>query len=217
MSLMTRFFPAVFAAAALLAGAARAESPDLVRIGRVYVVGNTRTRQNVILDCVRLYPGWPLNADELCKAEANLARLGLFKCTPNGSVRPTVTVLDGDKDEQFKDVLVTVEEDATGSLEVGLGWDTEDGLVLGLALDERNFDFSRLPTSWDDLRGGDAFRGGGQHVRLTVGLGMAGGLRLGAAVDTPHLAPWSRRSFGCRFLTADDCARVCSLLTGSRR
>jgi outer membrane protein assembly complex protein YaeT len=136
------------------------------KVGQILVVGNEVTRQNVILREVPLFPGQLLSYPELRVAERNLARLNIFEMNPDSGVRPTVTVLDPDSDSEFKDVLVNVQETRTGSLLFGLGVNSDAGLTGSIVLNERNFDITRYPTSFDDLLSGHAFRGGGQELRM---------------------------------------------------
>src|SRR4051794_40136609 len=75
-----------------------------MRVGNIFVVGNTATRQPVILRQIPLYPGNVLSVAGLETGARNLARLNLFKG------KPTVTVLDPEEESKFKDILVTVEE-----------------------------------------------------------------------------------------------------------
>ncbi|MEI6770053.1 MAG: outer membrane protein assembly factor BamA [Planctomycetota bacterium] len=136
------------------------------RVGQVFVVGNERTKQNVILRQVPLFPGQVLTYPDLRLAEKNLARLNIFETSPDGAVRPTVTVLDPDLESEFKDLLVTVQEASTGSLLFGVGVNSDAGMNGSIVLNERNFDITRVPTSLDDLMSGGAFRGAGQEFRL---------------------------------------------------
>ncbi|MFM7151900.1 MAG: outer membrane protein assembly factor BamA, partial [Gemmataceae bacterium] len=138
------------------------------RVGQVFIVGNERTKQNVILRQVPLYPGQVLSFPAMREAERNLARLNIFETSPDGSVRPTVSVLDNplDPDSPYKDVLVSVQEASTGSLMFGLGVNSDSGLTGSIVLNERNFDITKIPTSFDDFLNGTAFRGAGQEFRL---------------------------------------------------
>lgn len=138
------------------------------RVGRVIVIGNTRTAQNVILRQVPLEPGQVLTYPDIRVTERNLARLGIFKSTPDGSIRPTVTVQDNPSApfSEFKDILVQVEEDNTGSLMFGVGVNSDAGLTGSVVLTERNFDLFRWPTSFEDAVSGNAFRGAGQEFRV---------------------------------------------------
>jgi outer membrane protein assembly factor BamA len=132
-------------------------------VGQVLVVGNERTKQNVILRQVPLYPGQVLTYPDLRAAERNLTRLNIFESSEN--VHPTVTVLDPENESEYKDLLVQVQETTTGSLLFGVGVNSDAGLNGSIVMNERNFDITRLPTSFDDLIAGNAFRGGGQEFR----------------------------------------------------
>src|SRR5207245_6247598 len=101
----------------------------------------------------------------LRQAEGNLARLQVFEANPATGVRPTVQVLDPELDSEYKDILVNVAEMPTGSLLFGVGVNSDAGLTGSIALNERNFDICRWPTSFDDLLSGHAFRGAGQEFR----------------------------------------------------
>jgi outer membrane protein assembly complex protein YaeT len=144
----------------------REEQP--ARVGQIFIVGNDRTMQNVILRQVPLYPGQILTYPDLKQAERNLARLGIFEMSPESGLRPTVTVLDNplDPDNPYKDVLITVQEASTGSLMFGVGVNSDSGLTGSIVLNERNFDIFRPPTSFEDILNGTAWRGAGQEFRL---------------------------------------------------
>jgi outer membrane protein assembly complex protein YaeT len=142
------------------------EEQPVARVGQIFIVGNERTRQNVILRQIPLYPGQILTYPDLRVAERNLTRLNIFAATPDGATHPTVTVLNPESDSVFKDILVTVQEDNTGSLLFGLGVNSDSGLTGSIVLNERNFDIFRPPTSIDDLLSGNAWRGAGQEFRI---------------------------------------------------
>jgi outer membrane protein insertion porin family len=137
------------------------------RVGHIFVIGNDRTKMNVILRQVGLYPGQVLSYPDIRLAERNLARLNIFKTSPDGAVRPTVTVVDGPEgpDSEFKDVIIKVEEDNTGSLLFGVGVNSDAGLQGSVVINERNFDILRPPTSFEDIWSGRAWRGAGQEFR----------------------------------------------------
>jgi outer membrane protein insertion porin family len=61
---------------------------------------------------------------------------------------------------------ISAEETMTGRLMFGIGVNSDAGLVGSVTLDEQNFDWSRFPTSWEDIRNGTAWRGAGQRFRL---------------------------------------------------
>ena len=68
---------------------------------------------------------------------------------------------------------VGAEEAMTGRLQLGVGVNSDAGLVGSLILDEQNFDWTRFPTSWEDIRNGTAFRGAGQRFRIQAMPGIA--------------------------------------------
>jgi outer membrane protein assembly factor BamA len=135
-------------------------------VGQVLVVGNEVTRENIIRRQVPLFPGQCLTIPDLQVAEGNLARLGIFEANPDTGMRPTVSVLDPDSDNPVKDILVQVQEAPTGSFLLGVGVNSDAGLSGSIVLNERNFDITRVPTSFDEMLSGRAFRGAGQEFRL---------------------------------------------------
>jgi outer membrane protein insertion porin family len=134
--------------------------PD--RVGRVIIEGNTVTKDSVIQNQLGLYPGQILQYPLLEDARMRLARLNIFdQQTP-----PSVEVMPSEFDNQFKDILIRVQETRTGQFMVGGGVNSNAGLNGSIVLNERNFDITRFPTSWDDFRQGRAWRGAGQEFRL---------------------------------------------------
>ena len=127
-------------------------------VGQIIIVGNKTTRQNVILRQIPLYPGQILTYPDLRVAEANLARLNIFEMDQEKGIHPTVEVMDPDGPNPVKDILVNLNETRTGSLMFGVGVNSDAGLTGSIVLNERNFDITRWPTSWDDLLSGQAFR-----------------------------------------------------------
>jgi outer membrane protein assembly complex protein YaeT len=138
------------------------------KVGLIYVVGNDVTKQNVILRQLPdgLSPGQTLSYPDLRVAERNLARLNIFEMNAETGARPSVEVLNREGDEEYKDLLVRVQETKTGSLLFGVGVNSDAGLSGSIVLNERNFDITRFPTSFDDFMAGRAFRGAGQELRL---------------------------------------------------
>jgi len=66
----------------------------------------------------------------------------------------------------FADIDAVVEEARTGRLMFGVGVNSSAGLTGQITLDEKNFDITRIPTSFDDWVNGTAFRGNGQGLRI---------------------------------------------------
>jgi outer membrane protein insertion porin family len=88
---------------------------------------------------------------------------GVANPTLNGPAFPTP--LFG-PDARFADVIVNLQEAPTGRLMIGAAVNSDAGVTGQIVIDERNFDWRQVPTSWDDVLAGRAFRGGGQTFRL---------------------------------------------------
>ncbi len=67
---------------------------------------------------------------------------------------------------KYADLIVNVQEAQTGRLMLGAGVGSDSGLTGNFVIDERNFDWKRFPTSFEDIVNGQAFRGAGQTFRL---------------------------------------------------
>lgn len=61
---------------------------------------------------------------------------------------------------------VFVEETRTGRFMFGVAVNSDAGVTGQITIDERNFDITRTPTSWDDFANGTAWRGAGQGFRI---------------------------------------------------
>jgi outer membrane protein insertion porin family len=70
--------------------------------------------------------------------------------------------------EPLRDLEIRVqqEETQTGRLMFGVGVNSDAGLVGSIVLDEQNFDWTRWPTGWEDIRNATAWRGAGQRFRI---------------------------------------------------
>lgn len=71
----------------------------------------------------------------------------------------------------FADIDAIVEEARTGRLMFGVGVNSDAGVTGQIVVDERNFDISKPPTSWDDIASGRAWRGAGQGFRVEAAPG----------------------------------------------
>lgn len=61
---------------------------------------------------------------------------------------------------------VYINETQTGRFMFGAGINSDAGVTGQIVIDERNFDITRVPTSWRDFADGTAFRGAGQGFRI---------------------------------------------------
>ncbi len=122
------------------------------KVGRVNIAGNVKTKDKVIRREIPLQPGDWFNTVELETTKARLEGLQYFSDvqasgTPGG--------------EGYRDVDVLVQERATGSVGVGLGFSSIDSIVGFLTLEQSNFD---LFNPWN-------FTGGGQRFSMSLRLG----------------------------------------------
>ncbi|MDP6445170.1 MAG: BamA/TamA family outer membrane protein [Pirellulaceae bacterium] len=92
-----------------------------------------------------------------------------FDSGPNGYIGPNpYDVVDPVYGEPTREVPfdVYVEETRTGRFVFGVGVNSDAGVTGQIVVDERNFDITRPPTSFDDVMNGTAFRGAGQGFRM---------------------------------------------------
>jgi outer membrane protein insertion porin family len=73
--------------------------------------------------------------------------------------------------QQSVDIIFEGQETQTGRLQVGAGINSDAGVIGNIVIDERNFDWMRVPRSWEDIRNGTAFRGQGQRFRIDASPG----------------------------------------------
>jgi outer membrane protein assembly complex protein YaeT len=147
--------------------------PRPSRVGEIHIYGNEVTKERVIRRLLGLYPGQVLEYPQLRLAEQALARTQIFENSPEKNIRPIVELSPKTDfpDAEFKDIDVYVKEAPTGSLMVGVGVNSSDGLVGNIVLNERNFDILRPPTSLADLFSGRAWKGAGQEFRIEASPG----------------------------------------------
>ncbi|TWT36916.1 Outer membrane protein assembly factor BamA precursor [Posidoniimonas corsicana] len=88
--------------------------------------------------------------------------------TPDPALFPNQGFATG---EPAVDLHVQLAEAQTGRFMVGVGVNSDAGVVGQIMIDERNFDWRRIPTSWQDVVNGTAFRGGGQSFRIEAAPG----------------------------------------------
>ena len=75
---------------------------------------------------------------------------------------------DAFPNRSFADIVTSVEEAPTGRFMIGVGASSYQGLMGNLTVYEKNFDIFNVPRSWNDLIGGNAFRGAGQTFKLEL-------------------------------------------------
>ena len=71
----------------------------------------------------------------------------------------------------YADLDVYVAETETGRINFGGAYNSDNGIVGQFTIDEKNFDITRFPRSWRDIRENTAFKGAGQTFRLELAPG----------------------------------------------
>lgn len=91
---------------------------------------------------------------------------------PGYTVRPDGRlVLPGEPySDQTVDIFIDANETQTGRFMLGVGVNSDAGVVGNVVIDERNFDWRNWPKNFEDLRNG-ALRGGGQRFRIDASPG----------------------------------------------
>jgi outer membrane protein insertion porin family len=131
-----------------------------VRIDRIKIEGNDKTREDVIRRELSFYPGEYFDATKVEDSLARLGRLRYFK-----DVRVD---FEPGSEPGREDVVLKAEESRTGSFVLGGGISTNAGLFGNISLTQRNFDITNFPTSWRDLTEGHAFTGAGQTFSIQL-------------------------------------------------
>lgn len=102
----------------------------------------------------------------------------LFRGQDSGSTAPFDSLPFSDSPEgpafdpnasdppSYLDTYINVFETQTGRINMGVGVNSNAGLLGNVTLEENNFDILRPPTSMQDIWDGTAFRGGGQQFRI---------------------------------------------------
>ena len=93
-----------------------------VRIGQIWLEGNTVTPDRVILKQLNFKVGDPA---KVAKAQNDLARLGIF----DGENPPTLTVGETEPTTGFKTIVVRVKETRTGQIELHTGPNSNAGII----------------------------------------------------------------------------------------
>lgn len=106
------------------------EPKNRVYIRRVVLEGNTRTRDHVIRREMRQLESAPYSLKEVRQSKSRLDRVGYFKSSDIETKRVS---------EDEVDLVVKVEEQATGSFTAGVGYSQLDGVSFNLGVSERNF------------------------------------------------------------------------------
>lgn len=108
----------------------RINQGPLVRINRITIKGNTRTRDKVIRREIKLTEGGLFDAVKLKKSNKALTRIDFFEDV-NISPEPGI-------DETLMDLVVEVKEKATGKFSIGAGYSSVDHATFMGEISENN-------------------------------------------------------------------------------
>ncbi len=103
---------------------------DVIRIGQIYVTGNTKTRDNVIRRELKISEGDVFSAK---KIEDSLTRLKKLDYFEDVAITPTDT-----DQREIMNLHVKVKEKMTGQISVGGGYSSDDGLFTSGQVQQRN-------------------------------------------------------------------------------
>jgi outer membrane protein insertion porin family len=129
----------------------------LVRVRKIEVRGNTRTKDKVVRREIQLNPGDIMDGVKIEQNENRIKNLGIFN---KDRVRHTIPNPPPGPNEA-RDLIFEVEETRTGSFMIGGGFSSVDGLVGYIQLQQGNFDILNWPN----------FTGGGQKGRASLEIG----------------------------------------------
>jgi len=142
------------------------EEGEQFRIGLIRVLGNVSTNKNVILRESLLVPDEVFDSRRLKATQMRLEAMGYFKAV---NVYAVKTPEDQELGENYRDVVIEVEETTTGSLSLFGGLSTSDSIFGGLDLAENNFDHRGLTKFWRE--GFSSLRGAGEYAHLRAQIG----------------------------------------------
>ena len=102
---------------------------EKVHIRNVIISGNTRTLDRIIRRELYLGPGDMYSLTDLKDSRNALGRLGYFESN---------TIEEKRIDEKTMDLIVKVKETPTGSIQIGGGYGSYGGILLSVAVSDRN-------------------------------------------------------------------------------
>jgi len=103
-----------------------------VYVRRINIIGNTNTSDEVIRREMRQFENSWISTADVERSRARLQKLGFFK-----EVSVETPAVPGASD--LVDVVYSVEEQSTGSINAGLGFSQSQGLILNFSVAQNNF------------------------------------------------------------------------------
>ncbi len=145
------------------------EEKDRHYIEKIKIVGNDKTRDNVIRRQLTFYPGEKLDTEKIRDSQRRLANTGYFDME---SGMPAGINFEQGSEPNKQNIVVDVKEGRTGMLRFGGGYGANMGVFGDISYTDKNFDVMDLPKSWDDFLAGNAFRGAGEILTLQFSPGF---------------------------------------------
>ena len=105
---------------------------DRVYVRRISIIGNTNTADHVIRRELRQFENGWISNNKVERSKARLQRIGFFK-----DVSVETPAVPGAKD--LVDVVYTVEEQSTGSINAGAGFSQSEGVIFNFSVTQDNF------------------------------------------------------------------------------
>jgi outer membrane protein insertion porin family len=128
-------------------------------IRRIRVRGNEKIQEKVFLREMRVAPGQLYNSGEIQDAQDRIRNTRLVS-------NVTITPIGDDPDG--RDLLIEVTESQTAFFLVGAGLTSNAGVLGNISYEQRNFDITNVPGSFDELFSRKAFTGAGQYFRILL-------------------------------------------------
>ena len=140
------------------------------RIGKIDIVGNEQIQDKVVrhvLDEYDFTPGELYNADMAPKEGNGQLEKYIERMTVSeqAMIKPVVPA-DGAQDR--RDAVVDIKEGMTGMLNPGVAVGSDSGIIGQLIVEQRNFDVTDWPESFGEFVTMQAFKGGGQNLRIAL-------------------------------------------------
>ncbi|GAB61409.1 MAG: outer membrane protein assembly factor BamA [Candidatus Jettenia sp.] len=173
------------------------DEKDRHYIEKIKILGNDKTRDNVIRRQLTFYPGEKLDTEKIRDSQRRLTNTGYFDME---SGVPAGINFEPGSEANKQNILVEVKEGRTGMLRFGGGYGANVGAFGDISYTDRNFDVTDLPKSWNDFLEGNAFRGAGEVLTLRFSPGfqrteILASLTNPAVFDSPYSAGLSLFSY----------------------
>ncbi len=121
---------------------------NAVKINKIHIAGNTKTKEKVIRRSLRIHPGDTFSREALMRSQREIFTLNYF-----GDVRPDVQPVNDDE----VDIMLEVDEKSTDTANMSAGFSERDKLIGSIGVTMNNF-FGNGQTLSFDWNFGRAFR-----------------------------------------------------------